>query len=204
MKSLEVPFVSGFADIDKFAKAPVCIVDWPDEYPYCPDVTAFLGHTEDRLLIRFEVTEDNVKAVTTEPNGPVWEDSCCEFFVKTPGSDFYYNFETNCIGTGLAARRRSRSEFEHFGPEKMARIVRRSSLPCIPTDSKERSSWSLELEIPFDMIGCEGCPERLLANIYKCGDKTARPHFLSWNRVSTESPDFHRPEFFGELIMDTR
>ena len=36
---------------------------------------------------------------------------------------------------------------------------------------------------------------------YKCGDKTAHPHFLSWNPVGTPAPDFHRPDFFGELIL---
>ncbi|NLC78654.1 MAG: hypothetical protein GX683_02870, partial [Ruminococcaceae bacterium] len=23
-----------------------------------------------------------------------------------------------------------------------------------------------------------------------------------WNAVETESPDFHRPEFFGELVIE--
>ena len=201
MKSMEVPSVSGFADIEKFAKTPVAVVDWPESYPYCPEVTAYLAHTEDRLLVRFEVTEDNVKAVTTEANGPVWEDSCCEFFVKVPDSEYYYNFETNCIGTGLAAKRKSRSDFRHFGPEEMAKVTRRSSLPCKPVNIKTPSSWSLELEIPFEVLGCSTCPERLLANIYKCGDKTDKPHFISWNKVGTEKPDFHRPEYFGELIL---
>ena len=37
------------------------------------------------------------------------------------------------------------------------------------------------------------------ANFYKCGDDTTKPHYLSWNPVKTENPDFHRPEFFGTL-----
>jgi hypothetical protein len=42
-------------------------------------------------------------------------------------------------------------------------------------------------------------PETLRANFYKCGDGTSVPHYLSWNQVITETPDFHRPEFFGEI-----
>ena len=39
----------------------------------------------------------------------------------------------------------------------------------------------------------------LKANFYKCGDKLSVPHYLSWNPVTTEKPDFHRPEYFGLL-----
>ena len=71
-----------------------------------------------------------------------------------------------------------------------------------PVDIRRRTAWSLELELPFALF-CEGpgVPERLQCNFYKCGDKTDTPHFLSWNPVEVASPDFHRPEFFGELIL---
>ena len=58
-------------------------------------------------------------AVNSTDNSPVWQDSCVEFFVQIPGEKYYYNFEFNCIGTALAARRTSRSDAEHFSPEKM-------------------------------------------------------------------------------------
>ncbi|MCK7536290.1 MAG: carbohydrate-binding family 9-like protein [Marinilabiliales bacterium] len=35
------------------------------------------------------------------------------------------------------------------------------------------------------------------ANFYKCGDKLSNPHFVTWNPVGTEKPDYHRPEYFG-------
>ena len=44
-------------------------------------------------------------------------------------------------------------------------------------------------------------PEKLLGNFYKCGDATLLPHYLSWSQIDTEQPDFHRPEFFGELLL---
>jgi hypothetical protein len=44
-------------------------------------------------------------------------------------------------------------------------------------------------------------PETIRANFYKCGDSTAVPHYLSWSHIATETPDFHRPEFFGELYF---
>ncbi|MFR4039417.1 MAG: carbohydrate-binding family 9-like protein, partial [Butyricimonas faecalis] len=38
-------------------------------------------------------------------------------------------------------------------------------------------------------------------NIHKCGNKLPHPHFVTWNPIPTEKPDFHRPEFFGTLIF---
>lgn len=201
--SLNVPRVSGFDELASFAKGAVDTVCWPADYPYKPDVRFAIAHDGRALLIRFDVVEDNPRAVTTENNGPVWEDSCVEFFVKEPDSPYYFNFETNCIGVGLAAKRLSRSECTHFDAERMARVVRRSSLPAQPLDLRARTAWSLELEVPFDLI-CEapGVPPQLLANFYKCGDKTAVMHFLSWNPVEVLKPDFHRPEFFGTLNLE--
>lgn len=200
-KSLIVPRVSGFGELASFARGSVDTVCWPEAYPYRPDVRFAIAHDARALLIRFEVEEDNPRAVALCDNGRVWEDSCVEFFVQESGSPYYFNFETNCIGTGLAAKRRSRSEFEHFDAARLARVVRRPSLPKVPLDLRERTAWSLELEIPFDLLVDGGIPACLKANFYKCGDKTAVPHYLSWNPVEVPAPDFHRPEFFGELIL---
>jgi hypothetical protein len=42
----------------------------------------------------------------------------------------------------------------------------------------------------------------LRANFYKCADNTRIPHYVSWNPIEVASPDFHRPEFFGELLLE--
>ncbi len=39
------------------------------------------------------------------------------------------------------------------------------------------------------------------ANFYKCGDKLTVPHFVTWNSIGTNKPDFHQPKFFGELYF---
>lgn len=202
MNTLKVPRLEGFRSLGQFAKSSLDCVPWSAEFPYKPKVDFAVAHDGLRLFIRFDVEEKNVKAVTTKSNGPVWEDSCAEFFVRVPGSAFYYNFETNCIGAGLAAKRTSRSDCVHFGEDKMSQIVRRSSLPFSPVDAGP-GKWSLELEIPFALFcESEAVPQVLEANFYKCGDKTAEPHFLSWSPIDTPSPDFHRPEFFGRLILE--
>lgn len=39
-------------------------------------------------------------------------------------------------------------------------------------------------------------------NFYKCGDDLPKPHYLCWNPIKSETPDFHLPEFFGNAIFE--
>jgi len=63
--------------------------------------------------------------------------------------------------------------------------------------------WYLTVEIPFQLMGVDTVarPETIRANFYKCADGTDSPHYVSWNPIQTESPDFHCPEYFGEMIF---
>ncbi|MBQ0077303.1 MAG: hypothetical protein KBS55_01535 [Bacteroidales bacterium] len=202
MKQTTLPLVGSFADIQKFSTIAIDCVPWKEEYPYKPEVSAALAHTDKAILVRFSVRQNALRAVCTEANGHVWEDDCVEFFVKAPGSPFYCNFETNCLGVGLSAIRRSREDFKHFDAAKHALVLRRSSLPAEPVDKTGDCAWTLELEVPFAVLDCPEKPETLLANFYKCGDGTATPHFVSWNPIGTAKPDFHCPEYFGELKLE--
>jgi len=146
-----------------------------------------------------------LKAVYSTDQSPVHEDSCVEFFCRLPENDFYTNFEFNCIGTCSASKRRARkTEVVPFNVSEMQTIKR---FPSIGTKSFNELQgifeWELTVEIPFKLIGIDplNLPEKLWANFYKCADATDSPHYVSWNPVKTEKPDFHQPEFFGELYF---
>lgn len=64
-------------------------------------------------------------------------------------------------------------------------------------------SWNLLAVIPLDLIGVryDGEPVEMRGNFYKCASATSQPHFLSWSPIASPAPDFHRPEFFGKLIL---
>lgn len=178
--------------------------DWPERWPYKPAVTASVARSASHLFIAYHVRGLDLRAEAMEDNGPVWEDSCCEFFISDPADGTYYNFEMNCIGTLLAAKRKSRTECTHFDKSRLADVIRYTSLKRERYDIADRIfTWDAVMGIPFGMVGLDGdrLPESVRANFYKCGDKTAHPHFLSWNPVCTPDPDFHRPDFFGELIF---
>ncbi len=94
--------------------------------------------------------------------------------------------------------------------EDLGKIVRITSVEGLPAVTEPLDyagglwNWRVMLVIPFEVIGVDpdSLPEKLLGNFYKCGDLTAHPHYVTWSPVGTPGPDFHRPEFFGELLLD--
>lgn len=176
-------------------------LNWPD-YPYAPAVTVRVAFSEDCLVLLFEVEEEHVKAVTLNSNGPVWEDSCVEFFTATPDGEGYFNFEANCVATLLAARRKSRNDAQMFTEEQIGSVRLVGSLPKQTIDSRGAGQkwWMLEV-IPFRLLGWPSAPERIRANFYKCGDNCDKTHFLSWSPIDLPQPNFHCPNFFGTVEL---
>lgn len=190
------------------AHLPVAIANWPEEYPYAPKVDAYLAHNGSSLLVYFTVEERNIRAVAMEDHGRVWEDSCVEIFIGCADGKRYINFETNCVGTHLASRRTGKTDAVPFTPEELAQVVRRPSLPHAPIDRVAPEggaplSWTMQLVIPFTLLGyAEGTtPTELSLNLYKCGDLTSIPHFLSWAPISVPTPNFHLPAFFRTVKL---
>ena len=186
------------------AKFAVCENNWPKEAPYPPDCNGSIARTASHLAVMFHVRGLDLRATQIEDNGRSWEDSCCEFFVTDPYDGTYYNFELTCIGSLLSSKRKSRLDSVLREKEDVARVIRHSSLAHEETEISDRIfSWTVAMLIPYDLIGIDrdNVPVSVRGNFYKCGDLTAHPHFLSWNPIGTPKPDFHRPEYFGELIL---
>ena len=213
-KHLLIPFIAllenmSFAELElamekDAAKACVAEVNWPEVYSYRPDCSVAIARSETCLALLYRVTGLDLRATALEDNGRSWEDSCVEFFVENPVDGSYYNFELTCIASLLASNKHSRNDGTRFTPEQLGRIKRFSTLPREAIDERDTvRSWTVAMLIPFDLIGVDpkALPEKLRGNFYKCGDLTAHPHFVSWNPVGTPKPDFHRPEFFGDLYL---
>jgi len=175
-------------------------------YDYQPKVIVSLAYTSREILLKFYIAEEHFRAEKTETNDNVFEDSCVEFFVAPDTGGLYYNFEFNGLGTCLLGSGKDRSDRKRVDPSVIAQIRRITSPGALPVKEKEEIfEWTITIAIPVkiflpDITGSlKGSTMR--ANFYKCGDKLKVPHYLSWNPVVTEKPDFHRPDCFGELIF---
>lgn len=212
MKSLSIPFFSDLSnlplnEIDLMLKseAPkheIDILNWPTLYPTSPTTTFTLVRDQKQLYIRYQSTAKSLKATYSEDLSPVWTDSCVELFVQVLGDARYTNFEFNCIGVCYAAKRISREEFTLLTVSELNKIGRYTSLPQEPFDEKNGDfEWNLLVAIPFDLLGIDSAhlPTKIRANFYACANGLQQPYFVSWSPIETPKPDFHRPEFFGEL-----
>lgn len=174
---------------------------WKNKNEEKPEVKFSLAHNNRFILLKFFVEEKEIRANVTKINGAVWEDSCVEFFVSFDDSG-YYNFEFNCIGTVLAAFRKNRNE---------RTVLSEGALKKIETFTKinkknDRFYWEILIVIPTDLFlyhslqSLQGIICR--ANFYKCGDGLSQPHYLTWSNIKADQPDFHLPEFFGEVRFE--
>ncbi|MEI7675731.1 MAG: carbohydrate-binding family 9-like protein [Bacteroidales bacterium] len=214
MKTLSIPYLpelsglnsDGVIDIleERASRQSIGQVNWPEEFSYKP-ITAFsIARDDERIYVNFFVRGNCLRALYSEDQSEVWTDSCVEFFLNDIQTEEYYNFEFNCIGTCYAAKRKNRTDYKLLTKDELSQVKRYANLGHKPFQEMQGLfAWDLLISIPFSLIGLDGenLPEKILGNFYKCADGTALPHFLSWSPIDTPKPDFHRPEFFGELYF---
>ncbi|MCM1317618.1 MAG: carbohydrate-binding family 9-like protein [Bacteroides sp.] len=214
MPSLEIPYIpalDGENAVDSIintldehgVRRSLEHVNWP-EYPYRPLTTFTCAHSGRYIYIDFFVRCNYLRAENYQPQSPVSEDSCVEFFVEPRGDGHYWNFEFNCIGAINASHRTERHNPTRLTPEQLAQIRVYPSCGTRPFKELEGIfTWNILVVIPLSLIGVEykGEPLQMRANFYKCASATSLPHYLSWAPIDTPAPDFHRPEFFAPVTL---
>jgi len=178
-----------------------------DNWNYSVDVEAKFGlaYDDEHFYLRYIVKENHPKAVSTIINGPVWEDSCVEFFISFDDK-VYYNLEFNCIGTIVVGCGANKADRQRIGEEIISTIQTDPSLGRELIDIENTpTEWSIDIIIPKQVFS-EANPklsqgQSFKANFYKCGDKQKEPHFLSWNTIDHATPNFHLPAYFGNLLL---
>ncbi|WP_319226408.1 carbohydrate-binding family 9-like protein [Draconibacterium orientale] len=194
--------------LEKNTKTEVIdILNWEKAFPYKPEIKFRIAHTGNEIWLKFYVREKNILAQETKINGDVYKDSTVEFFISIDGTN-YYNFEFNCIGTPHVGYGPGRGNRTPILPEVLKQIDIESSLGNEPFAEKSGDfSWEMMICIPtqcfaFDKVQSLNGLEAT-TNFYKCGDETSDPHFVTWNAIDTENPDYHRPEFFAPVKFES-
>ena len=174
-----------------------------------PTTLAKMVYDAQGLYIIFQVKDCYVRCITDEINGPVWEDSCVEFFFA-PDTGFperYFNLEVNCGGTPLMHHNViPGKEITVLRKKDIKRIEIAHTLPrIIDPEITDPVTWSIEYRIPTGMleayspVTAPGPGITWKGNFYKIAENSSNPHYLTWSFVDNPEPDFHLPRFFGLL-----
>ena len=135
----------------------------------------------------------------------VCEDSCVEFFIQPSPDGEYFNFEFNVAGYLNASHRKERPNPVRLTAEELAIIDRQGNF-C-KDDFSEMSilserEWEMAVTIPWKILGVVPRPGMIMrANFRAVCSAGNPPYYMSWSPIDTPKPDFHRPEFFGEIIL---
>ncbi len=210
MKHIRVPFLSVDNDVtiddlslklDVGPRNGIETIPWL-LYSYKPEVFFAVGYCDSCVCLKFYVSEKFARAIYSNPNEPVYKDSCVEFFISFEDEEEYYNFEFNCAGTCLLGFGKERADRKLLSKEIISLIGHQALLK--PARSPDANiGWELTIKIPFKVFYYHNintlAGKRCRVNFFKCGDELPEPHFLVWNNIKTNQPDFHVPAFFGSM-----
>ncbi len=187
-----------------FAGVPEALIDnyrWREGYaPYASAKLIYVRGTGLALLMKCR--EENPKAVYDSFFDPVYRDSALEFFfsldrIGETEDGLYLNCEMNSKGTALmefGRRKPDHHRLDSIAEPPKVKAFREGDCWCVCTvfsDELIEKLFGRRLNIGDTFCG----------NFYKCGDDTDIPHFGMWSPVMTETPNFHRPDYFGTFII---
>lgn len=189
--------LTGALDWAQIPSAPIDNLQWSQ--PVSIAAWGQACYDAEALYVRLHAEEQNIRAEERDTLGMPCEDSCLEFFFCPEAGDLrYFNIEFNpncCLYLGIGS---GNADLTRLAPENAQELL----CPKVLRDDK---GWEVSYRIPFAFIrrffpAFSPRPGKLMAgNFYKCGDLTPIPHFLSWNKIDSETPCFHLPTSFGTL-----
>ena len=172
-----------------------------------PTSFAELSFDDNGIHVGLYSDEHLPHGTVVQPNGPVYLDSCLEFFFCPcpEQSAAYFNFEINCLGTlytgySPSGLRSASAPVEHAA---FCRLIAASA-----TINADGTGWNAHFTVPYAFIRenvphFDSAKQRFLTgNFYKCGDATKYPHYAVWNPIDpavVTKPDFHVPAYFGKI-----
>lgn len=211
LKVRRIDFMPSIKKLEEFFSAQafsgeIDKINWTN-FPYKPRVNFKIAHNGSEIYLQYKVEEKYIRAKYLNDNENVWTDSCVELFISPVNDGSYYNIEFNCIGTNLVGFGYEKANRERAKSDITSGITRLSSLGNMSIEQQEGDfSWLLTLIIPVEVFfkhrlkSLSGLSAK--ANFYKCGDELKEAHYLSWMPITFNRPNFHLPEFFGDIYFE--
>ena len=183
---------------ERWASANVAELDyiWENYFPSPYTTKAQMVHSDEGITVRLTTNEWPIRVTAMSFNSRICIDSCMEFFfIPNMDDPDYINLEVNPAAVALTAKgpgRGDRPRLDIHGEDVK-----------IETSVVGEAGWTAMAFISYGFLlkHYSHCAKTMRANFYKCGDETVRKHFSTWNPISIEKPDYHRPEYFGRIIL---
>ena len=187
-------------DMPNWSAIPVLPIDvqlWGTQTDI--NAQAQLCYDSEALHIKLQAKETHIRAEENGPLGAPCRDSCLEFFFSPMENDSrYFNIEfcpTGCYYLGFGSDRYN-----------LMRLIPEGKL-FDPQIIRTETGWEITYSVPFAFIR-HFFPEFkaeagtvIRANFYKCGDLTAKKHYLCWNPITDPVPNYHLPAYFAPLYI---
>lgn len=207
---LIIPNISESSNKGKDLKEVLKFVNYNDinQYPWGKTdefqrVRFKIAHDNRNLYLHYDVVESEMIATYLEHNSPVCKDSCVEFFIAIEEDTNYYNFEFNPLGTCLLGWGPDRYNRQLLDIKTIDLIEVKTKIKRTHQNGLTAFNWKIFTKIPLSTFSLNNIKSfkniKAKANFYKCGDNLSKPHYITWNNIKSEKPDFHLKTYFGNL-----
>lgn len=181
------------------AEAAIDCSPWHNDFPSNARAMLHAAHDGERLFFLFDCETDEIKAENTEPQSAVSNDSCVEVFLQPYEGGEYWNLEVNCLGAVNASHRIEKPRATKLAPDELAQVWRMNQAFV---NCSECTLWQQFICVPFSLLGIVYEPGmQIRGNFYACAAKAMHPYFLCWNDIKHPTPNYHLPEFFGNIQL---
>ncbi|WP_445736027.1 carbohydrate-binding family 9-like protein [Mariniflexile sp.] len=208
MKKITIPNTTKSSTKEKGFKKVFKLFNYNnlDQYPWgktdgYQKIRFKIAHDNNNIYLHYNIIEPEIIARYSKHNDPVCKDSCVEFFIAFEEDTNYYNFEFNCIGTCCLKWGPDRHNRQSIDSQIINLIKVKTKIKRVHKKELTTFNWKIFIKIPLktfyysNIKSLENIKAR--ANFYKCGDDLSKPHYITWNNIKSENPDFHLKSYFG-------
>jgi hypothetical protein len=155
------------------------------------------------LFVRFDCADTDIWGTYTQRDDPIYDEEVVEIFIA-PGDTVpvdYYEFEVSPNGVLLEV-------LAHNPTGDRAEMHLDFSWDCAGLEwaaqrDEDHNQWRVIYAFPWASIGAPGeLPTHWRANFYRIDrPRHAEPEFSCWSPTMINPADFHRPAYFGYLVL---
>ena len=203
MKEYKAYIIKNCDELETCPEFEVSNVQWNSTMS--PRTTGRMGYIADKgIVVKMKCDEADPLTTKTKNMEMVCFDSAMEaFFAFTDGSvptmeSLYFNFEINSNGALYAKTGYGRPNRAELLLEEMELVAPRAWI--------EEGAWYMEITVPNQLLQrflgkTLSAGDVFYCNFYKVGQTPEIEHYMSYNYIESDKPNFHMPPYFAKATV---